>query len=115
MIDFIYENLTIIIIVLIVLIGLWYAARIITKPGKPVEIIYGDFTIEQLNEFNGQIKPQIFLALKGVIYDVSGSWFYRKGAPYGKFAGHDASLNLAKMSHDEKLFDKWGQYPLNSD
>ena len=48
------------------------------------------------------------MALKGVIYDVSGSWFYKKNGPYGKFAGHDASINLAKMSHDDVNLDKWG-------
>lgn len=46
---------------------------------------------------------------------MSGSWFYRKGAPYGKFAGHDASINLAKMSHDESMLDKWGEQPINED
>lgn len=46
---------------------------------------------------------------------MSGSWFYRKGAPYGKFAGHDASINLAKMSHDAQLFDKWGEISLTKE
>lgn len=54
------------------------------------------------------------MALKGVIYDVSESWFYRKGGPYGKFAGHDASINLAKMSHDDKMLDQWGKIRLTN-
>ena len=95
-------------IVGLVLFGLWLAFKAITRPGKPVEIITGDFTIEQLNEFDGVKKPQTFLALKGVIYDVSGSWFYKKSGPYGSFAGHDASINLAKMSHEPSTMDKWG-------
>ena len=53
--------------------------------------------------------------MKGIIYDVSGSWFYRKGSPYGKFAGHDASINLAKMAHDDNLLDKWGDITLNQE
>jgi len=41
------------------------------------------------------------IALKGVIYDVSAaSDFYGVGAGYHTFVGHDASVNLAKMSHE---------------
>jgi predicted heme/steroid binding protein len=54
------------------------------------------------------------MALKGVIYDVSESWFYRKKGPYGKFAGHDASINLAKMSHDDNMLDQWGKMTLTN-
>lgn len=31
--------------------------------------------------------------------------FYRKPSGYAVFAGHDASINLAKMSHDEDLLN----------
>jgi predicted heme/steroid binding protein len=115
MFEIITDNFSTLGIVTLVVFVLWIIARLITRPGAPVEIISGDFTISQLNQFDGQIKPQTFLALKGVIYDVSGSWFYRKGAPYGKFAGHDASVNLAKMSHDDKMLDEWGKIALNAE
>mgnify|MGYP000846786206 CR=1 FL=1 len=105
--DFIFHNITPIGIITAVILVLWLLARFITKPGPPVEQLSGDFTYEQLNEFDGIKKPQTFLALKGIIYDVSGVWFYRKGGPYGVFAGHDASINLGKMSHDSTMLDKW--------
>ncbi len=57
----------------------------------------------------------MFLALKGVIYDVTGSDFYGKGGAYGLFSGHDASVNLAKMSHDESLLNTYKTYKLNKD
>lgn len=52
------------------------------------------------------------MAAKGVIYDVSNSPFYRSDGAYGEFAGHDASINLSKMSHDRQLLNKWGNYSL---
>lgn len=57
----------------------------------------------------------MLLALKGVIYDVSSSEFYCKGGAYSVFSGHDASVNLAKMSHDEQYFDKFNIYKLDRD
>lgn len=35
------------------------------------------------------------------------SEFYRKPSGYAVFAGHDASINLAKMMHDEELLNKY--------
>jgi predicted heme/steroid binding protein len=55
------------------------------------------------------------LALKGIIYDVSSSDFYSKGGAYSVFSGHDASVNLAKMSHDAQYLDKYETYKLDSD
>ena len=55
------------------------------------------------------------VALKGNIYDVTSSDFYRKGAAYSLFAGHDASINLANMSHDESQLNKWGKITLDKE
>jgi hypothetical protein len=52
------------------------------------------------------------LAIKGIIYDVSSSDFYSKDGAYSVFSGHDASINLAKMSHDKSFLNKYGQYKL---
>ena len=60
-------------------------------------------------------KPQCFLAIKNVIYDVTGSPFYSKDGAYGVFAAHDASVNLAKMSHDEKFLNTWPNFTLDAD
>lgn len=35
-----------------------------------------------------------------------------KKGPYGNFAGHDASINLAKMTHEASTMDKWGSIPI---
>lgn len=116
MISTIWESIpTWVIACIILVVVLWALSRYIMRAGPPVEIISGDFSVPELNQYDGQAKPQTFLAVKGVIYDVSGSWFYRKGAPYGKLAGHDASINLAKMSHDAGLLDKWGSIALTAE
>ena len=51
--------------------------------------------------FNGKANEKVYLALKGVVFDVSESEFYKPGGPYESFAGHDASVALGKMSKDE--------------
>jgi len=60
-----------------------------------------EMTKEELKQYNGheENKP-IYIAVKGVIFDVSNSEFYKPGAPYNALAGNDASVALAKMSHD---------------
>lgn len=85
------------------------------NPEPEPEKIVGDFTLEQLKEYDGQKKPQVFLAAKGIIYDVTNSSFYQKDGAYSVFAAHDASVNLSKMSHDENLLNKWGSYTLTED
>jgi hypothetical protein len=35
--------------------------------------IQADMTLAELKQYDGEVKPEIFLALKGVIYDVSSS------------------------------------------
>ena len=53
--------------------------------------------------------------MKGVIYDVTGSPFYEVGSGYHVFTGHDASINLAKMSHDKQFLNKWGSITLDAE
>lgn len=67
-----------------------------------------DLTVEQLREYDGIKNKLTFLALKGVIYDVTGSSFYEPGSGYHAFTGRDSSINLAKMSHDEQYYNKYG-------
>jgi predicted heme/steroid binding protein len=52
------------------------------------------------------------IAIKDTIYDVSGVDYYRKNGAYDVFAGHDASINLSKMSHDPLFLNKWGSFTL---
>mmetsp|Transcript_24003 Transcript_24003/g.33565 ORF Transcript_24003/g.33565 Transcript_24003/m.33565 type:complete len:129 (+) Transcript_24003:139-525(+) len=67
------------------------------------EKYYKDYTRKELTYFDGTNGKPIFIALKGVIYDVSSkAKFYGPGAIYGLFAGRDASRGLGKMSMDQQ-------------
>ncbi|XP_031447580.1 neudesin [Phasianus colchicus] len=60
------------------------------------------FTEPELARYDGQQEGQpIYLAVKGVVFDVtSGKEFYGKGAPYNALVGKDSTRGVAKMSLD---------------
>ena len=64
------------------------------------------FTVEGLKIYDGIQNDRIFIALKGIVYDVTkGKDFYGPGSSYHVFAGRDASRGLGKMSLDIKDVD----------
>ena len=66
------------------------------------EIVLGDFTLEQLREFDGEDDKPIYVALRQEVFDVSSARdFYGKDSSYHCFAGREASRAMAKMSFDE--------------
>lgn len=72
-----------------------------TKKPKKKAIVEGTFTPRELSKYNGHDEQEIFIAVKGNVYDVtSGRSFYGPLGPYSNFAGHDASRGLAKNSFD---------------
>lgn len=62
---------------------------------------------QQLSLRNGQDKPEIWVAYKGVVYDVSQSRLWRKGMHYEHWAGQDLTEELADAPHNENVFDKF--------
>ncbi|XP_028844323.1 neudesin [Denticeps clupeoides] len=60
------------------------------------------FTEEELATYDGGQEGQpIYMAIKGVVFDVtSGKEFYAKGAPYNALVGRDSTRAVAKMSLD---------------
>jgi membrane-associated progesterone receptor component len=62
------------------------------------------FTVEDLKKYDGKDPTSpIYLALKGVVYDVTASeGFYGPDGAYGVFSGRDASRGLAKMDLKEQ-------------
>lgn len=61
----------------------------------------------QLALRNGQDKPEVWVALHGVIYDVSKSRLWNKGKHYEHWAGQDLTDELPDAPHTEKVFDKF--------
>jgi predicted heme/steroid binding protein len=65
------------------------------------------FTSRQLALRNGQDKPEIWVALNGVIYDVTLSRLWKNGKHYEHWAGQDLTNELKEAPHTEKVFDKF--------
>jgi predicted heme/steroid binding protein len=64
-------------------------------------------TKQQLSLRNGQDKPEIWIAYKGMVYDVSLSRLWRNGTHYEHWAGQDLTDELADAPHNEHVFDKF--------
>ncbi|EOR94628.1 hypothetical protein ADIARSV_2226 [Arcticibacter svalbardensis MN12-7] len=62
------------------------------------------YTRSQLALRNGQDKPQIWVALNGVIYDVTESRLWKNGTHYEHWAGQDLTEELADAPHTELVF-----------
>jgi len=43
----------------------------------------------------------VWVALKGVVYDVTSNELYRAGGAYSRFGGKDASVALGTMQFDD--------------
>ena len=64
-------------------------------------------TTAQLALRNGQDKPEIWVAFKGVVYDVTASRLWRNGKHYEHWAGQDLTDELKDAPHTENVFDKF--------
>ncbi|SNS39035.1 Predicted heme/steroid binding protein [Belliella buryatensis] len=65
------------------------------------------YTKQQLALRNGQDKPEIWVAFKGTIYDVSASRLWKNGKHYEHWAGQDLTNELKDAPHTEKVFQKF--------
>lgn len=65
------------------------------------------YTKSQLALRNGQDKPEIWVAFKGKIYDVTLSRLWRNGKHYEHWAGQDLTSELQDAPHTEKVFEKF--------
>lgn len=61
----------------------------------------------QLALRNGQDKPQIWVAFKGMIYDVTESRLWRDGKHYEHWAGQDLTEELADAPHTDAVFERF--------
>lgn len=71
----------------------------------PVEL--PSFTSNQLALRNGQDRPEIWVAYKGLIYDVRKSRLWRDGKHYEHWAGQDLTTEMADAPHLDTVFDKF--------
>ena len=68
---------------------------------------YPLFTRQQLALRNGQDKDEIWVAYRGLIYDVTRSRLWRNGKHYEHWAGQDLTHELKDAPHTAGVFDKF--------
>jgi predicted heme/steroid binding protein len=56
---------------------------------------------------NGQDKPEVWIAFKGQVYDVTHSRLWRKGNHYEHWAGQDLTEELKDAPHTEEVFSRF--------
>lgn len=64
------------------------------------------FTIEELAAFNGKDGKSAYVAIDGVVYDVTNVKAWKKGVHHGVKAGTDGSKKLASSPHGNKVLTK---------
>lgn len=65
------------------------------------------YTRSQLALHNGQDRDQIWVAYKGIIYDVTHSRLWRNGKHYEHWAGQDLTDELPDAPHTEAVFERF--------
>ncbi|MBL7842876.1 MAG: cytochrome b5 [Cyclobacteriaceae bacterium] len=65
------------------------------------------YTTAQLALRNGQDKPQVWVAFRGMIYEVTESRLWKTGKHYEHWAGQDLTDELKDAPHTDKVFDKF--------
>jgi predicted heme/steroid binding protein len=80
-----------------------------TSPG-PVDEDIGDlptFTLEELAQFDGKDGNQAYVAVDGVVYDVTDVPQWRNGSHQGLTAGGDWTSEINQMSpHGTRVLDR---------
>jgi predicted heme/steroid binding protein len=64
------------------------------------------YNIRQLSLRNGRDRDEVWIAYKGIIYDVSESRLWRRGNHYEHWAGQDLTDELKDAPHTESVFDR---------
>lgn len=66
------------------------------------------FTRAQLALRNGRDKKEIWVAHKGIIYDVTHSKMWKDGMHYGNWAGQDLTRELHEDApHSHKILENY--------
>lgn len=62
------------------------------------------YTYQQLSTRNGSDREEMWIAYKGIIYDVAFSRHWRNGIHYAHWAGQDLTEELKDAPHAEEVF-----------
>jgi len=67
------------------------------------------YSISELALRNGQDRQEIWIAYKGIIYDVTESRLWHNGKHYEHWAGQDLTNELPDAPHTDGVFVKFKQ------
>lgn len=75
----------------------------------------GSWTLQELRQFDGKSRREIYISLRGIVYDCTGApQFYGPGRKYNVYAGREAGRALGKMTlmdfpqqHEDDLTNPW--------
>ena len=65
------------------------------------------FTLSQLALRNGTDRNEIWIAFKGMIYEVTHSRLWAKGQHYEHWAGQDMTEEIKEAPHSENVLKKF--------
>lgn len=66
-----------------------------------------EFTLEELSHFDGKNGADAYVAYDGQVYDVTGSFIWRRGRHWALHtAGCDLTESLEKAPHGEDLLER---------
>jgi predicted heme/steroid binding protein len=65
-----------------------------------------EFTVEQLSKFDGKDGRKAYIAIDGVVYDVSESRAWKNGKHKGNKAGQDLSKMIKRSPHGKSVLGK---------
>lgn len=71
------------------------------------EGIKAQYTRAQLALRNGQDRDEIWVAYKGIIYDVTVSRLWHMGKHYQHWAGQDLTEELSDAPHTDQVFKRF--------
>lgn len=65
------------------------------------------YTRQQLALRNGQDKDEVWVAYKGLIYDLTASRLWFKGTHYEHWSGQDLTEELMDAPHTQSVFERF--------
>lgn len=63
-------------------------------------------SLRSLSLANGQDSAHIWIAFKGLVYDVTNSKLWKNGQHYEHWAGQDLTIELKDAPHSASVFSK---------
>lgn len=91
----IYLNLSLVVIVAVLLVGCSSGDKAADTPAQPEELV---LTLEELSEYNGQNGMPAYVAIDGVIYDITNVKEWQGGEHNGFVAGNDLTDEIKNVS-----------------